>query len=150
MTARARARKGADAVASDTGPPMSPSSYVILGLLRIWGDATPYDLKRAISRSIGYFWDFPQSQLYAEAARLTALGLVEQSKEGTGRRRRVLRITAAGRRALERWLTEPTDAQTEIRDLGLLKLFFAGAVDLGALADLAEHQVAAHRARLAT
>ena len=135
---------------SDAGktPFMGPSSYVILGLLDLIGPATPYDLKRVVAGSVGYFWPFPQSQLYAEAERLAGLGLVEEAAEGSGRRRRVFRLTAAGRRQLQRWVKEPTDAQTELRDLGLLKLFFATAVDRRAVTALAEHQRTAHQRRL--
>jgi DNA-binding PadR family transcriptional regulator len=127
---------------------MSASSYVILGLVDALGSATPYDLKQVIGRSIGYFWDFPQSQLYAEAARLEGLGLIERDPEAQGRRRRVLSLTPAGRRELERWVAEPTDEPTEIRDLGLLKLFFAGVVDRERVVALAGRQLDAHRRRL--
>src|SRR3954452_14411418 len=108
---------------------MSASSYVVLGLVEQCGTATPYDLKRMVDGSIGYFWDFPQSQLYAEATRLVGLGLLEEEQEATGRRRRLLRVTDAGVDALRAWVATPTDAPSEVRDLGLLKLFFADTVD---------------------
>src|SRR5881227_593256 len=71
---------------------MSASSYVVLGLVEQCGTATPYDLKRMVDVSIGYFWDFPQSQLYAEAARLVGLGLLVEEQEPSGRRRRLLSV----------------------------------------------------------
>ena len=132
---------------SDTS--MSASSYVVLGLVEQFGVATPYDLKRAVDRSIGYFWDFPQSQLYAEAARLVRLGLLAEEQEPAGRRRRRLRITDAGLDALRGWVAEPTETTSEVRDLGLLKLFFADTVDRRTLVQLAKHQRAAHERRLA-
>ncbi|MER8162802.1 PadR family transcriptional regulator [Streptomyces sp. NPDC094472] len=58
---------------------------------------TSYDLKRAISRSVGYFWNFPHAQLYSEPKRLQETGLLELHQEGTGRRRKTYTITAARR-----------------------------------------------------
>ncbi|MGH8917396.1 MAG: helix-turn-helix transcriptional regulator, partial [Actinomycetes bacterium] len=72
---------------------LSPSAYVVLGLLDEYGDATPYALDRTIRQSVGNFWSFPRSQLYAEAARLVRLGLVAEEREESGRRRRSLSIT---------------------------------------------------------
>src|SRR5215218_9611567 len=119
---------------------MGPSSYVILGLVRDFGPCTPYDLKQIIATSIGYFWDFPQSQLYAEANRLVGLGLLEELDAPSGRRRRVLALTDEGRAALVAWLHAATPAQSEIRDLGLLKLFFT--VERRDLVRLAKDQLA--------
>lgn len=128
---------------------LTPTSYVVLGLVGALGSCTSYDMKSAIAVSIGYFWPFPHSQLYAEPARLTELGLLEQEQETTGRRRRTYTLTAAGRNALRRWLAEPTDEPTEIRDLAILKLFFGAQADPGDVKGLALHAVDAHRRRLA-
>lgn len=125
-----------------------PSTFVVLGLLATGGQMTAYELKRLCSTSIGYFWDFPHSQLYAEANRLTRLGLVSASQEEHGRRRRVLNITDDGRRLLDEWMLQPTEAATQIRDEGLLKLFFADTIDGPATVDLARAQAAGHRRRL--
>jgi hypothetical protein len=59
-----------------------------------------------------------------------------------------LRITEPGRDALHQWLQEPTDAPTEIRDLGLLKLFLSGDSDERARRTLARQQLASHMDRL--
>ena len=53
----------------------------------------------------------------------------------------------AGRRALERWLAEPTAEPTEIRDLGLLKLFFGSLTGSPERRALAEEQRRAHHRR---
>ena len=129
-------------------PSLSPSSYVILGLVRALRQATPYDLKQLINDSIGYFWDFPQSQLYAEASRLVDLGLLDEEQEQDGRRRRRLTITEDGKVVLRRWITEPVLEPTQIRDPGLLKLFFADAVDAATVSALAASQVEHHLQRL--
>jgi PadR family transcriptional regulator, regulatory protein AphA len=130
---------------------LSPSAYVILGLLDKIGPTTPYGLDRTIAGSIGYFWSFPRSQLYAESARLTRLGLVREARETHGRRRRVLSITPSGADELNRWLATSTAEPTQIHDAALLRLFFTPpGPGVGAtVARMADEQVATHRQRLA-
>jgi DNA-binding PadR family transcriptional regulator len=123
-------------------------SYVVLGLVAL-GATTPYAMKQTAARSVGYFWNFPHSQLYAEPSRLAELGLLAEEREDHGRRRRVYTLTPAGREALDDWLREPTSEQTQIRDTGLLKLFFGEGLGPDELAALARAQEEAHRARLA-
>ena len=106
-------------------------------------------MKQSVSRSIGYFWSFPHSQLYAEPARLAEAGLLAEERETTGRRRRSYTLTPAGRQALAAWLAEPVEEPTEIRDLALLKLFFGGQADPGDVTKLAKAAAATHRRRLA-
>jgi DNA-binding PadR family transcriptional regulator len=107
-------------------------------------------MKQGVSHSIGYFWSFPHSQLYAEPARLAAAGLLAEQREPTGRRKRSYTLTPAGRHALQAWLGEPTDEPTEIRDLALLKLFFASQASREDVVAIAKAAAAAHRARLDT
>jgi PadR family transcriptional regulator AphA len=128
---------------------LSPSAYVVLGLLAAYGPATPYDLKRWVDTSVGYFWSFPRAQLYVEPARLKQLGLVDEDVEQAGRRRRVYRITDAGTGALREWINGPYNAPTELRDTGLLKLFFAGVASTEEVVALARAQQAGHQRRLA-
>jgi len=138
------------------------SAYVVLGLLdeHEAEEATPYQLDQWIRRGIGHFWAFPRSQLYAEAERLVRRGLIVEHQEEGGRRRRTLAITEAGRRELHRWLETPTQAATEIRDEGALRLYFQplgresssprdNAAAAGVIGRLAEEQIAAHQDRLA-
>ena len=79
---------------------LTPVSYLVLGWIDR-GPATPYELKRMSAHSVGYFWEFPHSQLYAEPTRLTKLGLLEEKQELTGRRRRVYSITDEGKAEAE-------------------------------------------------
>ena len=130
-------------------PSLTPTSYLVLGLVARHGECTSYDMKRTVSASIGYFWTFPHSQLYAEPARLADLGLLSEEQETSGRKRRTYRLTEAGSRALRAWLAEPTDEPTEIRDLAVLKLFFGSQAEPEQLRRLAERAAAAHRKRLA-
>jgi DNA-binding PadR family transcriptional regulator len=127
---------------------LTPISYVVLGLVAD-GATTSYDMKQKASRSVGYFWNFPHSQLYAEPAHLVELGLLEEEREASGRRRRVFSLTASGREALDGWLRQPTSDQPQIRDTGLLKLFFGANLSAAEVAELARAQEEAHRARLA-
>jgi DNA-binding PadR family transcriptional regulator len=128
--------------------PLTTISFVVLGLVA-HGAATPYDLKRRVANSVGYFWTFPHSQLYAEPARLTELGLLAEEREQEGRRRRTYSITDAGREALADWLRQPLVEQPQMRDTGLLKLFFGALLDRGEIVALAREQERAHLERLA-
>ena len=130
-------------------PSLTATSYLVLGLVARHGECTSYDMKRTVSGSIGYFWTFPHSQLYAEPARLAELGLLTEEQETTGRKRRTYRLTDVGRDALKAWLAEPTDEPTEIRDLAVLKLFFGKQAEPQQLRALADRAAAAHRTRLA-
>jgi PadR family transcriptional regulator, regulatory protein AphA len=103
---------------------LTPTSHIVLGLLNEAGEATPYDLKQMVATTLGDFWSLPHAQLYAEPERLAEAGLLSERRERSGRRRKYYKLTDAGKRALESWLAEPTEEQTELRDPGLLKIFF--------------------------
>jgi len=125
---------------------LNATSYVVLGMLS-FGPATSYDLKQRVANTVGNFWAFAHSQLYDEPARLVADGLVSASVEEGGRRRRTYSIEPAGRDALRDWLATTTGDQVEVRDLGLLKLFFAGLAEPADLVRLANDQERSHRER---
>jgi len=122
---------------------LTATSYIVLGLLELRDEATPYDLKGMVEVSIGNFWSVPHSQLYAEPARLARSGYVAERRERAGRRRRHYSLTDKGREALAEWREEPTDQLPELRDLSLLKMFFGGDA-----VKLASAQRAAHEAKL--
>jgi DNA-binding PadR family transcriptional regulator len=106
---------------------LSPTARVILGL--IWfAPRTGYDIKQVTDRSTRFFWGASYGQIYPELRRLEAAGLVESREEPRGQvPRHVYRLTEDGRLAFESWLLEP-DVQYEVRDEGLLKLFFGEAM----------------------
>lgn len=135
---------------SNTEFRLSDTSYVVLGLIARFGTMTSYGLKQAVAGSVGYFWSFPHSQLYAEPARLTEFGLLTADREQGGRRRRRYSLTANGRRALENWLATPDVGSVELRDPGLLQLFFADLTDRDDVLALANAREELHRERLAT
>jgi PadR family transcriptional regulator AphA len=123
---------------------LTPTSYIVLGLLELAGESTPYALKQGVAGSVGYFWTLQHAQLYTEPERLAAACYVSEKREETGRRRRLYSITDKGRDALEQWRKETTSELAELREPALLKLFFGADPKR-----LAEAQVAANRARLA-
>jgi PadR family transcriptional regulator, regulatory protein AphA len=102
---------------------LSPTARVILGLLA-WEPRTGYEIKQVTDRSTRFFWGASYGQIYPELRRLETAGLVGSREEPRGRvPRRVYSLTEAGRRALDAWL-ETADESYEVRDEGLLKLFF--------------------------
>jgi PadR family transcriptional regulator, regulatory protein AphA len=123
---------------------LTPTSYIVLGLLEMAGESTPYALKQLVAGSVGYFWSLQHAQLYSEPERLAAAGYVTEKREEGGRRRKLYSITAKGRRALESWRTETTAELAELREPALLKLFFGA--DPRALAAV---QIPANEERLA-
>jgi PadR family transcriptional regulator AphA len=121
---------------------LSPTSYLVLGLIEQVGQATPYDLKQ-LAAAVSGLWTLRHDQVYRETERLARQGLLEEERETHGRRRRRFRMTPAGRTALKEWLARPTADFTELRDPGLLQLYL-GADQV----TLAERQLEAHEERL--
>ena len=122
---------------------MTETSYIVLGLLELAEPATPYDLKGLAQRSVFNFWSIPHTQIYTECGRLAEAGLLDERREEGGRRRRIYSLASAGQEALDAWRAEPTNRLYEVRDLGVLKLFFGAEP-----AKLANAQVEAHERRL--
>ena len=122
---------------------LTPTSYVVLGLIEQMQPASPYDLKRAVAMGVGHFWSLPHTQLYSECTRLAEAGLLTERREESGRRRRIYRLTQAGAEELDRWRAEPTSELYELRDAGLLKLFFGADAR-----KLAPRQLETHEAKL--
>jgi DNA-binding PadR family transcriptional regulator len=122
---------------------LTPTSFIVLGLLERLGEATPYELKQHVALGVGNFWSVQHSQLYSEPERLARGGYVEEEREESGRRRRTYRITDAGLAALAEWRADVHSEPTELRDLGLLKLFFGADP-----AEVAATEVESHRAKL--
>src|SRR3954451_1313875 len=123
---------------------ITPTSAIVLGLLELIGEATPYELKQAVGITVGHFWTFQHAQLYTETERLAKAGLLHERREEGGRRRKHYSLTAAGRKALADWRSELHDEVPELRDLGMLKLFLGA--DPTALGEV---QLAAHERKLA-
>jgi DNA-binding PadR family transcriptional regulator len=121
---------------------LSSTAHVILGMLG-WRPMSGYEIKALVDKSTRLFWAASYGQIYPELRRLSDAGLIhgKASPQG-GRKRVVYSLTAAGRRELEAWL-EADPQVFELRDEGLLKLFFAdvtgGAYAPGTLAAKRRH-----------
>jgi DNA-binding PadR family transcriptional regulator len=124
---------------------LTPSQYVVLGLIARHGPLTPYELKARVEESIGKHWPIPHAQLYRDPPKLAELGLLAEQAEEGGRRRRVFHITDQGREILLRWLADPSTPPPETRNPALLKFAFA---DLASPVELARAQAARHHAWL--
>jgi PadR family transcriptional regulator AphA len=122
---------------------LTPTSYIVLGMLAQADEATPYDLKQMVAVTVGNFFRVPHSQIYAEPERLAKAGYLHEKRENSGRRRKHYSLTKKGQQALDDWIATPTDELYELRDPGLLKLGFG--TDAKKLAEL---QLEAHRRRL--
>ncbi len=122
---------------------LSTTSYAVLGLVEMIEPATPYRLKRLAEMSLLHFWSIPHTQIYTECTRLADAGLLSERREQTGRRRRLYRLTTAGRKALEAWRADPETELYELRDPGILKLFCNA--EPGVIADV---QLRRHKQRL--
>ncbi len=123
---------------------LTPTSYIVLGLLHAAGPSTPYALKQGVAISVGNFWSVPHSQVYLEPARLARAGYVTEDREPGGRRRRTYAITERGHDALRAWLGDAETALPELRDEAMLKLFFGASP-----APVAALRAERHRAKLA-
>lgn len=102
---------------------LSGTSYAVLALIAGLGEATPYDLKQALTDSIENFWPVPHTTFYAEPARLAAAGYLSERQEQHGRRRKLYDLTDAGREALAAWAARAEAAPPQLRDEALLKIF---------------------------
>src|SRR5436190_17360513 len=105
---------------------LSSTAYVILGMLG-WRPMSGYEIKSLVDKSTRLFWAASYGQIYPELRHLREAGLIEgkASPQG-GRKRNVYRLTPSGRKELRAWLQ--TDPRVfEVRDEGLLQIFFADA-----------------------
>jgi PadR family transcriptional regulator, regulatory protein AphA len=107
---------------------LSATAYVILGMVSREA-RSGYEIKAAVDGSTRFFWAASYGQIYPELKRLSEAGLVEGVDAPTGdRKRTVYAITAEGTMALKEWLRQPPQT-AEMREEGLLKLFFSGVLD---------------------
>jgi PadR family transcriptional regulator AphA len=112
-----------------TAATLTPTGRVILGMIAL-GKRTGYDIKQLVDRSIRNFWAASYGQIYPELRRLEGQGLITGRDEPSGgRSRTVYELTDAGRQALQDWLTGETTVIWELRDEGMLKLFFSDLTD---------------------
>jgi PadR family transcriptional regulator AphA len=86
---------------------LTTTSYAVLAqvAVRPWAS---YELAQQRVRYFRYVWPRAESAIYGEVKRLSSMGLLEGTKEYTGKRSRtVYSITEAGKEALREWLGTP-------------------------------------------
>ena len=108
---------------------MQPTAvtWAVLGLVAM-EPRSGYDVKRIIDRSVRHFWAASYGQIYPELRRLEQAAWIEgDDAPRGGRSRRLYRITAEGRAALNTWL-HGHETRIELRDESLLRLFFADSL----------------------
>jgi DNA-binding PadR family transcriptional regulator len=106
---------------------LSPTAYVILGMVSR-EPRSGYEIKALVDNSTRFFWAASYGQIYPELKKLAAAGLIEGVDAPRGERKRtVYAIAPEGEAELKDWLRQPPQTY-EMRDEGLLKLFFAGAL----------------------
>ncbi len=109
-------------------PELSPTGRVILGMIA-FGKRTGYDIKAFVDRTTRYFWAASYGQIYPELKRLEDQGLIVGRDEPSGgRARTVYELTSAGHAALNAWLSSHDEPLYELRDEGMLKLFFSDSL----------------------
>lgn len=107
---------------------LSPTSYLVLGMVRL-GVSSGYAIKKIADQSTQSFWPISLALVYPELARLEAGGLLKRRSDPQGARARsAYSITAKGETALSTWLRSAKVAPVQIRDEAMLKLFLADAL----------------------
>lgn len=102
-------------------------SYAILGFLSC-GSMSGYDLAKALSSSINFFWYAQNSQIYLELNKLEAEKcvtgeLVFQTEKPN---KKIFSITKKGKDKLQSWLVGEDKKQKGYKNPFLMKIFFMG------------------------
>lgn len=108
---------------------LKPPAFLMLGMLRL-GARSGYAIKQAADVSTRFFWPTSLAQVYPELARLERAGLVTRRDDPHGARARsAYAVTEKGEAALLEWLRSPSRTPLQFRDEGVLRLFFADALE---------------------
>ena len=111
---------------ADVNPPPTTTTYAILGQLA-WGEATTYELVKAMRRNLRYLWPRAESRIYQEARRLVNAGFAAAHPGVTGRRRNTIySITEPGLQVLRAWLAGRPRLAVTLDHEPLLRVFLGG------------------------
>ena len=125
---------------------LSATGKVVLGMLAA-RPRTGYEIKQLVDTSARFFWAASYGQIYPELKRLEDAGLITGADASQGARQRtVYRLTAEGKRAAREWI-ERAPQIFELRDEGLLELFFAGSIEPSRSAEIARERAAQARSK---
>src|SRR3954469_25835830 len=120
---------------------LSATGKVILGMLAA-RPRSGYEIKQLVDSSARFFWAASYGQIYPELKRLDDAGLIAGADASQGARQRtVFKLTAKGRRAAKEWIAREPQV-FELRDEGLLELFFAGSIEPARTAEIARERAA--------
>ena len=120
---------------------LSATGKVVLGMLAA-RPRSGYEIKQLVDNSARFFWAASYGQIYPELKRLQDAGLIAGADASRGARQRtVYKLTAKGRRAAGEWIAREPEV-FELRDEGLLKLFFAGSIEPARTAEIARERAA--------
>ncbi len=102
--------------------------HILLGILRTPGSG--YEIKQQFDRVFSHFWAADLPQIYRTLNRMERDGWLTASSMASekGPERRMYKVTAAGKRALRKWLTAAPTLATE-RIEYLAQTFFLGALE---------------------
>src|SRR3954453_7488214 len=101
-----------------------------------------YEIKQLVDNSARFFWAASYGQIYPELKRLEKEGLIAGSDSSQGARpRTIYKLTAKGSHAAQQWIAREPEA-FELRDEGLLALFFAGSIDPARAPEIARERAA--------
>ncbi|MGA8117092.1 MAG: PadR family transcriptional regulator [Actinocatenispora sp.] len=102
---------------------LNATAAALLGLLHE-GPMTGGQLMAAAERRLGPFWSMTRSQVYRELPALADAGYVRLGKPGP-RASQPYTISASGKRAFSRWLSEPV-GRDQLRNPVTLRVAFGG------------------------
>lgn len=125
---------------------VNPTAAALLGLLHD-GPMTGGQLMATAEKRLGPYWSMTRSQVYRELPALAEQGYVKLGKPGP-RSSQPYSITAAGKRAFVRWLTEPP-GRDAIRNPVALRVAFGAQHSGSQLKDLYATANEYHTAALA-
>lgn len=112
---------------------LNATAAALLGLLHE-GPMTGGQLMSAAERRLGPFWSTTRSQVYRELPALAEAGYVRLGKPGP-RASQPYSISASGKRAFAKWLSEPP-GRDQLRNPLVLRVAFGKLHSASQLADL--------------
>jgi DNA-binding PadR family transcriptional regulator len=122
---------------------LNATAKVLLGFIAA-RPRSGYEIKQLVDLSTRFFWAASYGRIYPELKRLEEQGLIAGADASRGARSRtVYKLTAKGRKVAEDWISSPPEVY-ELRDEGLLKLFFAETLDPARAPEIAREQAARH------
>lgn len=133
---------------------LSPTAYVVLGLVSVRTAAGGHELAAFAERSIAAFFPLTRSHVFSELARLHRAGLLDATVVPQERfpTKRVYAITEEGEAVLRRWLEDAEIGPDRQRNGFLVRIFFADRMSpdrIEALLDQYERAAIVRRDQLA-